>query len=67
MKVEIIERGTDVLLASRDTCLGGFVCPRKNELIYAGGGTYVVREVKFFYYDAIGGNDDFVEVLVDAE
>lgn len=65
MKVEIIERGVDVLLASR-TVDGNFVCPRKNEMVHVGGATYVVREVKHFFYEG-EGNEDFIEILVDIE
>ncbi|AFH21007.1 hypothetical protein [Enterobacter hormaechei] len=68
MKVEIIERGTEVILVSRDTAVNpGFIVPRKNERICAHGDNYFVREVNHYYYRAIPGEDDFIEILVEAE
>lgn len=67
MKVEIIERGTEVILVSRDTAVNpGFIVPRKNERICAHRDNYFVREVNH-YYRAIHGEDDFIEILVEAE
>lgn len=62
MKIEIIERGVDVILATRTSDNGFVVVPRKNEVIHAQGNKYVVREVNHYYCD-----DDFIEVLVDAK
>lgn len=60
MKIEIIERGTDVVLVSRDG--DGFIVPRKNETVTTHGDRYVVREVNHYYR-----YDDLIEVLVEAE
>ncbi|AEZ66223.1 hypothetical protein EXT67_20670 [Pectobacterium atrosepticum] len=62
MKLEIIERGVDVILATRTPDNGFVVVPRKNEVIHTQGNKYVVREVNHYYCD-----DDFIEVLVDAK
>lgn len=67
MKVEIIERGVDVIRATRSSESGFLIVPRKNELVHVGGDKYVVREVNHYYYRAMSGADDFIEVLVDAE
>lgn len=67
MKLEIIERGVDVILMTRSSDNGPIVVPRKNEVIHAQGNQYVVREVNHYYYRAMSGNDDFIEVLVDIE
>ena len=67
MKIEIIERGVDVILVTRDSSNGPLVVPRKNEVITAHGNRYFVREVNHFYYRALSGDDDFIEVLVEAE
>lgn len=67
MKIEIIERGVDVILATRRSDNGLLIVPRKNEVIHAQGSKYVVREVNHYYYRAMTGEDDFIEVLVDAE
>ncbi|ATS93506.1 hypothetical protein P1A145kb_p106 [Pectobacterium phage DU_PP_I] len=67
MKLEIIERGVDVILATRSSDNGFVVVPRKNEVIHAQGNKYVVREVNHYYYRAMTGTDDFIEVLVDIE
>jgi len=67
MKIEIYERGTDVVLISRQG--EGLIVPRKNETVTAHGKRYFVREVNHFYYRAVGGTnaDDFIEVMVDEE
>lgn len=67
MKLEIIERGVDVILATRSSNNGLIIVPRKNEVIHAQGNKYVVREVNHYYYRAMSGDDDFIEVLVDIE
>lgn len=67
MKLEIIERGVDVILATRSSNNGLVIVPRKNEVIHAQGNKYVVREVNHYYYRAMSGDDDFIEVLVDLE
>jgi hypothetical protein len=65
MKIEIYERGTDVMLVSRQG--DGLIVPRKNETVTAHGKRYFVREVNHFYYRALTGADDFIEVMVEAE
>lgn len=67
MKLEIIERGVDVILVTRSSNNGLVIVPRKNEVIHAQGNKYIVREVNHYYYRAMSGDDDFIEVLVDIE
>lgn len=65
MKIEIYERGTDVMLVTRQG--DGLIVPRKNETVTAHGKRYFVREVNHFYYRALTGADDFIEVMVEEE
>lgn len=67
MIIEIIERGVDVILATRRSDNGPIIVPRKNEVVHAQGGKYVVREVNHHYYRAVSGADDYIEVMVESE